>query len=62
MFTWKMNLSLFFWLSSDAQTNCVYQIVPVSGDKEMEEYGHLQLAEVCSNTEPEASSECHEVP
>ena len=28
----------------------------------MEEYGHLQLAEVCSNTEPEASSECHEVP
>ena len=28
----------------------------------MEEYGHLQLAEVCSNTEPEAASECHEVP
>ena len=25
MFTWKMNLSLFFWLSSDAQTNCVYE-------------------------------------
>jgi hypothetical protein len=27
----------------------------------MEENGHLQLAEVCSNAEPEASSERHEV-
>jgi hypothetical protein len=37
------------------------KMVPVSGDKEMEENGHLQLAEVCSNAEPEASSERHEV-
>lgn len=55
-----MNMD-FFKLSSDSRRNKLVKILPVSSDKEMEENRHLQLAEVCSNTGSEASSECHEV-